>query len=101
MKVKLLKKIKKRYNWYFNKAKYPILIDHLSKKAVIYDLEYCIERSGVKIEDVKCEHTEWALRLLKQDILTKYGWFFTERWNRLNYKLANSYHKAKLTTWKL
>jgi hypothetical protein len=96
MKIKLLKKLKKRYSWYFNKTKYPVLIDHLLKKAIVYDLEYCLEKDNFKIEELKCEHTEYALRILKKDILTKYGWNYGERVNRFSYNKANSIYNKKL-----
>jgi hypothetical protein len=78
MKVKLLKKLRKRYNWYFNNDNFPVLIDHHYKKVTIYDLEYCMNMVKYTLQDVeikvKVSHDEWALRHLKTDILGKYGW---------------------------
>lgn len=96
MKVKLLKKLRKRYNWYFNKDKFPILIDHLREKATVYDLDYLMNRFDYSLEkvkeNVKVDHTEWALRWLKTDILGYYGWSMS----RINYRLANRKFKKKL-----
>lgn len=96
MKTKLLKRLHKRYNWYFNKEKHPILIDKLLKKATIYDLETCCNKVNLKIEEiddrVKCEKDEWVLRIMKRDILTKYGWTF----DRSVYKQALKRYKERL-----
>ena len=90
MKTKLLKKLHKRYNWYFNKDGFPVLIDHIKKEAFVYDVEFLCNRFGYKVEDlptlVKVPLTEWALRNLKMDILKEYGWSM----RRCNYKAAMS-----------
>jgi hypothetical protein len=96
MKIKLLKKLRKRYNWYFNKDKFPVLIDHSNKTATIYDIEYLAERAKYTLEDievkVKVNHTEWAIRYLKMDILKEWGW----KYDRCVYKLAIKKYKRKL-----
>jgi len=96
MKTKLLKKIHKRYNWYFNSEKNPVLIDKFLKTATIYDIEFCCYENNMKIEDVdksvKCEKTEWTLRTMKRKILSTYGWSF----NRAIFKLALKRYKQKL-----
>jgi hypothetical protein len=96
MKVKLLKKIRKRYNWYFNNEKFPVFIDKVKKTAKIYDLEYMSNRYNYSLEDVKekvkIDHTEWALRCLKMDIIGPYGWDMS----RVRYKLALKKYKRKL-----
>ena len=96
MKVKLLKKIHKKYNWYFNKNNFPVLIDHYKKNVELYDLEYMCNRFNYTMEDVKekvkVDHTEWALRCLKKDILDEYGWNIS----RVRYKLAIKRYKNKL-----
>jgi hypothetical protein len=78
MKAKLLKKLRKKYNWYFNKDGFPILIKHVTKTVIVYDLEYCCNLFAYTPEDlekyVKVPHQKWALRLLKRDILTRYGY---------------------------
>ena len=95
MKIKLLKKIRKRYNWYFNKEKYPVLIDHKKKIAKVYDLEYCCKVEDIEVKSVQifigCKKTEWALRIMKRDILSQYGW----KISRVLYKQANRIYKSK------
>jgi len=96
MKVKLLKKLRKRYNWYFNKDNFPVLIDHHYKNVTIYDLEYCMGVVKYTLQDVeakvKVSHTEWALRFLKSDILKDYGWST----QKSLYKKANRNYKLRL-----
>ena len=97
MKIKLLKKLRKRYNWYFNKDKFPVLIDHLEKTATVYDLEYVSGRAKYTMEDVKekvkVDHTEWALRMMKLDTLKKWGWEI----GKSTYRLATRKYNKKLT----
>jgi hypothetical protein len=95
MKVKLLKKLRKRYAWYFNKNKFPVLIDHKKRSVTIYDLDYLMNKLSYTEEDIKqriqVEHHEWALRWLKTDLLGNYGWKF----NKSIYRkaVANLKHK--------
>ena len=88
MKVKLLKNLRKRYEWYFNTDGYPILLDHLTQRVTIYDIEYLCQRRNYRVEDlptiVKCPLTEWAWRFVKFDILSYYGWSF----DHVQYKKA-------------
>jgi hypothetical protein len=97
MKVKLLKKLRKRYNWYFNNDNFPVLIDHYKKSVRIYDLEYVSALNRYTLDDVKqkvkVSHDEWVLRCLKTDILGKYGWNIQNSF----YKKAVKRYKAKLT----
>jgi hypothetical protein len=95
MKVKLLRKLHKRYDWYFNKSGFPVLIDHEKKKALLYDVEYCAKRMDYKVEDVDKFVTiplqEWALRNLKLDLLQEWGWDIT----RIRYRIAVNKLKRK------
>lgn len=88
MKTKLLKKLKKKYDWYFNKDGFPVLINHYTKTVVIYDYEFCCNRLHYSHEQakemVKVPLQEWALRHFKKDILTVWGW----RFDRSVYKKA-------------
>ena len=88
MKVKLLRKIRKKYDWYFNKDGYPVLINYTDKTVVLYDLEYLCKRYEYKVDDllalISVPYTEWAIRCLKTDILKKYGWSM----NRTRYRIA-------------
>lgn len=95
MKTKLLKKIRKRYEWYFNNDGFPVLIDHDKKSVTLYDVEYCTTRFNYKVEDlptiVKVPLQEWAIRILKTDILGQYGWNISN----VRYKIAVSRLKKK------
>ncbi len=95
MKTKLLKKIRKQFSWYFNKDGFPVVINHEKQEVDIYDLEYCSKRIGYTLEEVevkvKVSHQEWALRLLKNDILKPYGYKLQRNW----YKLAVKKLKQK------
>lgn len=95
MKTKLLKKIRKRYEWYFNNDGFPVLIDHYKKSVTLYDVEYCTTRFNYKVEDlptiVKVPLQEWAIRILKTDILGQYGWNISN----VRYKIAVSRLKQK------
>ena len=88
MKTKLLKKLRKKYDWYFNADGFPVLINHIKKAVTLYDVEYLCQRMNYKVEDlptlVRVEHTEWALRNMKRDILQEYGWDMS----RVRYKIA-------------
>ena len=96
MKVKLLKKLRKRYNWYFNKDNFPVLIDHKEETVDIYDLESIMNRVNYSLEDVeakvKVSHPEWALRFLKKDILGSFGWSL----DKIRYKHSYKKYKRKL-----
>ena len=95
MKTKLLKKLHKRYDWYFNADGFPVLIDHDKKSVTLYDIEYLCQRTGYKVEElptlIKVEYTEWALRMMKLDILREYGWSM----NTIRYKIAVNRLKTK------
>ena len=95
MKVKVLKKLRKRYDWYFNTDGFPVLIDHIKKTVTLYDVEYLCQRNNYKVEDlptlVKVEHTEWALRVMKWDLLQEWGWNIS----RVRYRIATRKLKNK------
>lgn len=78
MKTKLLKKLKKRFDWYFNQNKYPVLIDKKNKSVVVYNLEFCLNKTGYSFSEyetkVEVSRDEWALRIFKRDLLKTYGW---------------------------
>ena len=96
MKVKLLKKIRKKYNWYFNKDGFPVLINHHKQTATVYNLELACKLTSTKIEDVpkviEVSNTVWCLRLMKRDILGIYGYSF----DKFIYKMAKRNYKRKL-----
>lgn len=101
MKVKLLRKVRKRFEWYFNRSGYPILIDKKRKHATVYDLDYCLRRSGYKEEQlplkVTIKHAEWALRYMKADALYPFG----ITWDKIFYHNAmKNLNRLKTFTYK-
>jgi len=98
MKVKLLKKIHKRYNWYFNANKEPVLIDHLEKDVTVYNFDYVREQCKYTLEDVEkrvqVSHEEWCYRWFKTDVLKTFG--ITWKRERNNYKIATKKYQKKL-----
>lgn len=89
MKVKLLKKLRKKYSWYFNKDKFPVLLNHELKTVIVYDVDECASRftnktKEVLLKEIEVEHHVWALRIMKRDILSRYGYSIEYS----NYKLA-------------
>lgn len=92
MKTKLLKRLHKRYDWYFNNEGYPVLIDKWFKNVKAYTEEYCLGRKIVDKEKIKCGMEEYALRVLKVDILKGYDWSP----DRNNYKKATKIYKRIL-----
>lgn len=96
MKTKLLKKLHKRYSWYFNKEGFPVLLNHKKERVILYDIEYCMNLNNYTPEDVlvkiKVPYQEWALRIMKRDILTSFGWDI----ERVRYKIAKNKLKSKL-----
>jgi tetrahydromethanopterin S-methyltransferase subunit G len=100
MKIKLLKKIRKRYDWYFNTEKYPVLICHNIKDVINMDLEYCRKRMKFTLEEVKekvkCDYTEWALRIMKEDIFRDYGISYSNLlYHKINKAFKNKQKKYK------
>jgi len=99
MKTKLLKKIRKRFNWYFNVNGFPVLIDHYYKKVTVYDLEFCMNYNKYSLEDVeakvKCSHNEWALRHMKQKVFNSIGYNHYDYTSSI-YKLAIKRYNKKL-----
>jgi hypothetical protein len=95
MRTKLLKKLHKTYDWYFNNDGFPLLINHYKKSVTLYDVEYLCQRMNYKMEDlpklIQVPHTEWALRAMKLDILQEYGW----NMSRVRYKIATIRLKQK------
>jgi hypothetical protein len=100
MNIKLLKKIRKRYDWYFNSEKFPVLISHCSKKVIVMDMEYCKRVSNYSFEDikelVKVNHTEWALRFMKNYILAEFG----IKYSNIQYRQVNREFKNKQKKYK-
>ncbi len=58
MKVKLLKKIRRRYDWYINKAGNPVLFDKYKVKVLVIDEDFYKELYPVKTEPLTDEPIE-------------------------------------------
>lgn len=60
MKVKLLKKIRKRFKWYYRSSdKVPVVIDTKHELVTIYDFNTCLEISNSKKEDISISEKEY------------------------------------------
>lgn len=104
MNIKLLKKIRKRWDWYINTNEYPVLIDHLKKTANVIDIEYALNWKDCKtLEEVHLEVSpqEWCWRIMKDTMLKPYNlgynsWIYKTAVRRS--KVKNRNKNAKLTT---
>lgn len=99
MKVKLLKKVRKKYGWYFNSDNDPVVLNHKTKRLQVYNLAYCMADSGYDDKKlkarVKIDYKVWALRIAKRDILSEFGYSLEKTWykaaqRKLNRKLKKS-----------
>lgn len=95
MKAKLLKQIRKRYSWYFNKDNFPVLLDNKKEEVILFDIEYCSSLFNYTAEDVKLKVKasldEWCMRIFKNHLLSKYGWNI----KKTRYRQARAYLKSK------
>ena len=87
MKAKLLKKIRKRFNWYINKEGFPVLIDHLKKEAEIINVEFCKQHYNYQQHDIEAlievPLREWAWRTIKDIMLKQFGYKYINHWYNL------------------
>ena len=88
MKVKLLKKIRKRFDWYINSKGFPILIDKRKKDSLILDLDevknyYRVDDDFIE-KKLQVSVEEWSWRCLKNRILKPFGFSF----GNINYTKA-------------
>jgi hypothetical protein len=90
MKVKLLKKIKKRFSWYRSTAGNFVVTDHKMETCTFIDKKYFLER----YPEVKYEVTEIHLFRLMKIILTQP---FVENYlGKVDYRWANRRFKTRL-----
>ena len=79
MKVKLLKKIRKRFGYYFRKSDgYPVLVDYKQRKHAIFSPKYLPELNGYSSEEemmkkVEIDLKEYAWRCMKERMLKPFG----------------------------
>lgn len=96
MKTKLLKKVRKKYGYYFNQNGYPILVNHLLKQVEVINPEYCAKKAGYEVKNlsdtIEVPLNEWCWRFLKSEMLGEYGWNMT----RSFYKKANMISKRPI-----
>lgn len=88
MQVKLLKKVRKRYNWYLNSNGFPVLMDHRKKEVTVIDLEYY--RTYFKYETIQevkeaiqVPEQTVCWRLLLTIMLKDFGYTIGNRWYRI------------------
>lgn len=95
MKIKLLKKIRKRFSWYLTKNGFPVLINHSTKNAQVIDLEYLKSYYKYSNEDVEVNvtipHTEWAFRCMLHIMVKEFGYSY----NNMIYRTACRRAKIK------
>lgn len=82
MKVKLLKKIRKRFDWYIDKNGVPILIDKKKKISTRINVNWCKEYLNYTDKDVaekiNVSMEEWCWRWLKTRMLQPFGYNWAE-----------------------
>jgi hypothetical protein len=97
MKVKLLKKIRKRFSYYFRKDGTLVLVDHHKKRPIIYDLANVLAMRNMTPEDftkqVHIPEQQWLWRMLKDDMLKPFGYTYLDIMYR--YGVRVSKHKTK------
>ena len=84
MKTKLLKKIRKSFNWYINPSGFPVLINHLNRTVTLINVaelkRYYDYKDDSYKESVEVTMQEWAWRNLKQRMYKKFGYDITNHW---------------------
>lgn len=100
MKVKLLKKIRKRFTYYWNSKGFPVLVDHYKQQTTVFDVDYCKEIHKYSDEDVATKLEipveEWAMRHMKSYVGKYYGKNFMDH---LRYR--TSVKRSRIKNWKL
>jgi hypothetical protein len=66
MNVRLLKKIHKRYDWYFRKDGVPVVIDHLNKALILLDDDHSMMRpyKNKEVQEPECGIKIYRMRML-------------------------------------
>lgn len=81
MKTKLLKKIRKRFDWYINIDGFPILIDHKEKTVKIIDTNAAILYWRLNSNYVpEVSEQEWTWRNMKQRMYKTFGFSMERVW---------------------
>lgn len=81
MKTKLLKKIRKRFNWFIGKDGVPVLVDIKEKVSKRIDLDYYISRytifetvSAFRKEVGNIDEDEFLFNVMILEILIEFGY---------------------------
>jgi hypothetical protein len=93
MKTKLLRKIRKRFGYYFNKNGWPVLVDHKREVVFVIGVDEILRTTNCKtIEDYKLKNEApmelYAWRLLKMKIGQP---FEVDLLQRVMYRRAKKY----------
>jgi hypothetical protein len=82
MKIKLLKKIRKRFGYYFRKSDgYPVLVDYKKRKHTIFSQKYLPELNGYSsgkemMKHIEIDLEEYAWRCMKERMLKPFGFSY-------------------------
>ena len=97
MNIHYLKKIRKRYEWYFNPQGFPVLLDKKLRTVQVYNVEYVLQITGhinwtelIEKSWVKKDtpNKEVAFYVLKQVLYRYIGEAMPNHTKRTNYNMA-------------
>lgn len=96
MKTKLLKKIRKRFSWYLNSERRPVLIDNCKKEVKTYtdiDISFLLSVGTYSefIKESEQVKNEKAWNLFKSNMLDDYG--YNNKNKKWRFKKATSNFK--------
>ncbi len=94
MKVKLLKKIRKRFTWYKNNAGTYVLADKLMKSVTFINEFHYKQLTTESTNIVGID--EYLYRLLKDKLLKPFGFSYNEIMFRQSLKMAEKKKQEKL-----
>lgn len=72
MKVKLLKKIRKTYSWYFNQNNDPVLVNHNTGEIITIDVEYVMKHCNYSSQQEMLNRLKVTIDVYLQRHLLKY-----------------------------
>lgn len=94
MKVKLLKKIRKRFDWYINSSGSPILIDKVKRTSSLIDYKSIlihINKNEDYLKTIEVDLKEWEWRWLKISMIEEFGY----NYNNIIYTSCLNLSKTK------
>ena len=93
MKAKLLKKIRKRFKWYYrNSDNIPVVIDTVLKSVRIYSFDNCLTIMNNKKEDIEISEEEYIHRTFRINIFKEFGFSY------MYYCALKNFRKSLLKT---